>query len=121
MLFACLSQFSDSKGQRFESPGRTMGSILSGAALFLLYFHPVGIAARGGFEQPGPAACVPAGPGASTQNGLAYTAQNIDSLLAHRMKTKSSSVPAGTRKGPVKRTREQDEAFVVVPGKMLWI
>ena len=32
------------------------------------------------------------------QNGLEYTAQNIDSLLA-RTKTKNSSVPASTRKG----------------------
>ena len=35
MLFACASQFSDSKGQRFESPGRTKSSIFSDAALFV--------------------------------------------------------------------------------------
>lgn len=33
------------------------------------------------------------------QNGLEYTAQNIDGLLAAGTKTKSYSVPASTRKG----------------------
>lgn len=33
------------------------------------------------------------------QNGLEYTAQNIDSLLARRHENKKSSVPASTRKG----------------------
>lgn len=33
------------------------------------------------------------------QNGLEYTADNIDALMLRRTKTKSSFVPASTRKG----------------------
>ena len=48
------------KARGSNPPGCTMGSIFLGAALFILY-EIVRDAARGGFEQPVPAVCVPAG------------------------------------------------------------
>ena len=45
------------------------------------------------------------------QNGLEYTAQNIDGLLAHRNENKKLIRAGKHPKGPAKRTREQDEAF----------
>ena len=120
MLFACLSQFSDSKGQRFESPRPHHGQYPFGCCSFFVVFHPVGMLQGADSNSPGPP---PASRRARVlnQNGLAYTAQNIDSLLAHRHENKKLLRAGRHPKGPVKRTREQDEAFVVVPGKMLWI
>src|SRR5699024_3201886 len=45
------------------------------------------------------------------QNGLEYTAQNIDGLLARRHENKKLIRAGKHPKGPAKRTREQDEAF----------
>lgn len=45
------------------------------------------------------------------QNGLEYTAQNIDGLLARRHENKKLLRAGKHPKGPAKRTREQDEAF----------
>lgn len=46
-----------------------------------------------------------------SQNGLEYTAQNIDSLLLQRHASKKTRRAGGRMKGPQKRTPEQDEAF----------
>ena len=45
------------------------------------------------------------------QNGLEYTARNIDGLLARRHENKKLLRAGKHPKGPAKRTREQDEAF----------
>ena len=60
MLFACASQFSDSKGQRFESPRPHQEQHSFGCCFFVLY-EIVRDTTKGGFEQPVPAVCVPAG------------------------------------------------------------
>ena len=46
------------------------------------------------------------------QNGLEYTDKNIDSLLMQRFVAKKVRNAGGRLKGPGKRTKEQDEAFV---------
>ena len=46
------------------------------------------------------------------QNGLEYTADNIDFLLARRHENKKLLRSGKHPKGPAKRTREQDTAFV---------
>ena len=46
------------------------------------------------------------------QNGLEYTAQNIDGLLARRHENKKLLRAGKHPKGPAKRTKEQDEVFV---------
>ena len=53
------------------------------------------------------------------QNGLEYTARNIDGLLARRHENKKLLRAGKHPKGPAKRTREQDEAFAVSLGSML--
>ena len=45
------------------------------------------------------------------ENGLEYTAQNIDDLLARRHENKKRLRAGKHPKGPAKRRREQDEAF----------
>ena len=45
------------------------------------------------------------------QNGLIYSQNNIDSLLAQRHISKKISRAGGRTKGPAKRTAEQDEKF----------
>lgn len=45
------------------------------------------------------------------QNGLQYTADNIDLLLDRRWQNKKLLRAGKHPKGPAKRTREQDEAF----------
>jgi len=45
------------------------------------------------------------------QNGMRYTADNIDSLLLARHTARKIRMGGGRLKGPAKRTREQDEAF----------
>lgn len=45
------------------------------------------------------------------QNGLEYTARNIDGLLARRHENKKLLRAGKHPKGPAKRTREQDEEF----------
>ena len=46
------------------------------------------------------------------QNGLEYTDKNIDSLLMQRFVAKKVRNAGGRLKGPSKRTKEQDEAFM---------
>lgn len=48
------------------------------------------------------------------QNGLEYTAQNIDALLARRHENKKLLRAGKHPKEPAKRTREQDEAFITM-------
>ena len=45
------------------------------------------------------------------QNGLEYTARNIDGLLARRHENKKLLRAGKHPKGPAKRTKKQDEAF----------
>lgn len=53
------------------------------------------------------------------QNGLEYTARNIDGLLARRHENKKLLRAGKHPKGPAKRTREQDEAFSKMLEQML--
>ena len=45
------------------------------------------------------------------QNGMAYTADNIDSLLLARHTARKVRMAGGRLRGPAKRTAAQDEAF----------
>ena len=56
-----------------------------------------------------------------SQNGLEYTAQNIDGLLARRHENKKLLRAGKHPKGPAKRTKEQDEAFAKALEKTLSI
>lgn len=47
-----------------------------------------------------------------SQDGMAYTADNIDSLLLARHTAKKIRSSGGRLRGPKKRTPEQDKAFV---------
>ena len=53
------------------------------------------------------------------QNGLEYTADNIDALMLRRYEKKSSSVPESTPRGSPKRTKEQDVRFADTLEKIL--
>ncbi len=53
------------------------------------------------------------------QNGLEYTAQNIDLLLLRRHENKKLLRSGKHPKGSAKRTKEQDEMFERALGKML--
>ena len=53
------------------------------------------------------------------QNGLEYTADNIDGLLEQRHYNKKLLRAGKHLKGPAKRTKEQDEAFGETLEKML--
>ena len=53
------------------------------------------------------------------QNGLEYTADNIDGLLEQRHHSKKLLRAGKHLKGPAKRTKEQDEAFETALGRML--
>lgn len=55
------------------------------------------------------------------QNGLEYTTQNIDGLLARRHENKKLLRASKHPKGPAKRTKEQDEAFAKALEKTLSI
>lgn len=46
------------------------------------------------------------------QNGVLYTAENIDGLLMARHTAKKIRSSGGRIKGPTKRTNAQDEAFI---------
>ena len=48
------------------------------------------------------------------QNGLEYTPENIDGLLFRRHENKKLLRAGKHPKGPAKRTREQDEAFIAM-------
>ena len=53
------------------------------------------------------------------QNGLEYTADNIEWLLEQRHHNKKLLRAGKHLKGPAKRTKEQDEAFETALGRML--
>lgn len=55
------------------------------------------------------------------QNGLEYTTQNIDGLLARRHENKKLLRAGKHPKGPAKRTKKQDEAFAKALEKTLSI
>ncbi len=55
------------------------------------------------------------------QNGLEYTTQNIDGLLARRHENKKLLRAGKHPKGPAKRTKEQDKAFAKALEKTLSI
>ena len=59
------------------------------------------------------------GASALDQNGMVYTSENIDSLLERRYIGQKIRRGGGRTKGPKKRTREDDEYFEDVFGKML--
>lgn len=46
-----------------------------------------------------------------SQNGMRYTADNIDALLLQRHTARKIRRNGGRLKGPPKRTKDQDEAF----------
>ncbi len=47
-----------------------------------------------------------------SQNGMLYTDENIDSLLLARHTARKIRAGGGRLKGPAKRTRDQDAAFL---------
>ena len=53
------------------------------------------------------------------QNGLEYTADNIEGLLEQRYHNKKLLRAGKHLKGPAKRTKEQNEAFETALGRML--
>lgn len=53
------------------------------------------------------------------QNGLEYTADNIDTLLKRRWQNKKLLRAGKHPKGPAKRMKEQDEAFAKAMKKLL--
>jgi uncharacterized protein YaiI (UPF0178 family) len=59
------------------------------------------------------------GASAIDQNGMVYTCENIDGLLERRYIGQKIRRGGGRTKGPKKRTREDDERFEDVFGKML--
>ena len=59
------------------------------------------------------------GASAIDQNGMVYTSENIDGLLERRYIGQKIRRGGGRTKGPKKRTREDDERFENVFGKML--
>lgn len=65
------------------------------------------------------AMCLAKGARALNQNGLIYTADNIDALLASRYETKKLRMAGGRLKGPSKRTHAEDEAFLKALQSML--
>jgi uncharacterized protein YaiI (UPF0178 family) len=83
----------------------------------------VGMAARNDIvvtQDYGLAAMVLAkGASAIDQNGMTYTNENIDALLERRYIGQKIRRSGGRTKGPPKRTREDDERFESVLGKMV--
>ena len=59
------------------------------------------------------------GASAIDQNGLVYTGENIDSLLARRHLGQKTRRGGGKTKGPKKRTREDDDRFEAAFAKLL--
>ncbi len=57
---------------------------------------------------------------ALSQNGLEYTAQNIDALLSQRHVSQKIRRTGGRVKGPRKRTIEQDAAFETALDSLLF-
>ncbi len=66
------------------------------------------------------AMCLAKGAFALSQNGLEYTAQNIDALLSQRHVSQKIRRAGGRVKGPRKRTIEQDAAFETALDSLLF-
>jgi hypothetical protein len=58
------------------------------------------------------AMCLTKGAFVMDQNGMRYTAENIDGLLAQRAEATRIRRAGGRQRGPAKRTAEQNEAFM---------
>ena len=54
-----------------------------------------------------------------SQDGMEYTADNIDGLLLARHTAKKIRSGGGRLKGPKKRTKAQDEAYAAALNKLL--
>lgn len=54
-----------------------------------------------------------------SQDGMEYTADNIDGLLLARHNAKKIRSSGGRLKGPKKRTKAQDEAYAAALNKLL--
>lgn len=65
------------------------------------------------------AMCLAKNAKAINQNGLIYTQSNIDNLLYSRFVNKKIRMSGGRTKGPSKRTKELDEAFIKSLEKLL--
>lgn len=65
------------------------------------------------------AMCLTKGAKVIDQNGMRYTAENIDSLLEARAEATRIRRGGGRLKGPQKRTQEQNEAFTVAFDQMV--
>jgi len=65
------------------------------------------------------AMCLARGAVCVSQNGLAYTGDNIDGLLMQRHTSKKMRAAGGRTKGPAKRTARQDEDFKQMLEKIL--
>lgn len=63
--------------------------------------------------------CLARGARVLNQNGLEYTAENIDGLLESRYQNKKLLRAGKHPKGPAKRTKEQDAAFARALARML--
>ena len=65
------------------------------------------------------AMCLARGASALNQNGLIYTDSNIDQLLLARHTARKIRNAGGRLKGPAKRTKEQDAAFLAALERLL--
>lgn len=65
------------------------------------------------------AMCLTKGAKVIDQNGMRYTADNIDGLLASRAEAARIRRGGGRLKGPQKRTQEQNDAFVEAFNEMI--
>ena len=63
--------------------------------------------------------CLARGARVLNQNGMEYTAENIDGLLETRYQNKKLLRAGKHPKGPAKRTKEQDAAFECALARML--
>lgn len=65
------------------------------------------------------AMCLSRGAMVLSQNGMEYTAENIDGLLMSRYTAQKIRRAGGRLKGPAKRTPAQDEAYIDKLTKLL--
>ncbi len=65
------------------------------------------------------AMCLARGAIPINQNGLVYNDKNIDEMLFTRYVSKKVRMAGGRLKGPSKRTKEQDEKFIIQMKKLL--
>lgn len=97
----------------FEKPGARTVTVSQGAdsvdfALVNLV-HPGDVVVTQDYGLA--AMCLARGAAALSQNGMEYTADNIDALLAERHNAKKLRSAGRHLKGPLKRTAAQNDAF----------